>query len=126
MLAAAYFVLRLLKQANRGFVGQLVIEIRDENTGDKTSPQYKKLSAFKGKLLLHQLLQLAPELKETEKVIFKPGSNDRIVLQNGSSCTIEKSGRAIDATRPLEMKSGDRITVSLKQVDKTILIEYLV
>lgn len=126
LLAAAYFVLRLLKQANRGFVGQLVIEIRDENTGDKTSPQYKKLSAFKGKLLLHQLLQLAPELKETEKVVFKPGSNDRIVLYNGSSCTIEKSGRAIGEARPLEMKSGDRIAVSLKQVDKTILIEYLV
>ncbi|MGG1638789.1 vWA domain-containing protein [Paenibacillus sp. NRS-1760] len=126
LLAAAYFILRVLKQANRGFVGQLVIEIRDENTGDKTSPQYKKLTAFKGKLQLHQLLQLAPELKETDKVIFKPGSNDRIVLQNGSSCTIEKSGRAVDATRALEMKSGDRITVSLKQIDKTIFIEYLV
>jgi Ca-activated chloride channel family protein len=126
LLAAAYFILRVLKQANRGFVGQLVIEIRDENTGDKTSPQYKKLSAFKGKLQLHQLLQLAPELKETDKVIFKPGSNDRIVLQNGSSCTVEKSGRAVDATRELEMKSGDRITVSLKQIDKTIFIEYLV
>jgi Ca-activated chloride channel family protein len=126
LLAAAYFIMRLLKQANRGFVGQLVIEIRDENTGDKTSPQYKKLSAFKGKLMLHQLLQLAPELKETEKVVFKPGSNDRIVLQNGSTCTIEKSGRAIDATRDFEMKSGDRITVSLMQVDKTIFIEYLV
>lgn len=126
LLAAAYFIMRILKKANRGFVGQLVIEIRDENTGDKTSPQYKKLSAFKGKLMLHQLLQLAPELKETEKVIFKPGSNDRITLQNASSCTIEKSGRAIDATREFEMKSGDRITVSLKQVDKTIFIEYLV
>lgn len=126
LLTAAYYVLRLLKQANRGFVGQLVIEIRDENTGDKTSPQYKKLSAFKGKLLLHQLLQLAPELKETEKVVFKPGSNDRIVLHNASSCTIEKSGRAVDADRALEMKSGDRITVTLTQVDKTIFIEYLV
>ncbi|WP_138752113.1 vWA domain-containing protein [Paenibacillus sinopodophylli] len=126
VLAAAFFLTRLMKKANRGFVGQLVIEIRDENTGDKSSPQYKKLSAFKGKLLLHQLLQLAPELKETEKVIFKPGSNDRILLQNGSDCTIEKSGRAIDAAREFEMKSGDRITLSLKQVDKTIFIEYLV
>ncbi|CAM4479260.1 Mg-chelatase subunit ChlD [Paenibacillus endophyticus] len=126
VLAAAFFILRLLKKANRGFVGQLIIEIRDENTGDKTSPQYKKLSAFKGKLLLHQLLQLAPELKETEKVLFKPGSNDRIVLQNASLCTIEKAGRTIDASREFEMKSGDSITVSLKQVDKTIFIEYLV
>ncbi|NIK78262.1 Mg-chelatase subunit ChlD [Paenibacillus castaneae] len=126
LLAAAYYVLRMLKQANRGFVGQLVIEIRDENTGDKTSPQYKKLTAFKGKFNLHQLLQLAPELKETDAIIFKPGSNDRILLKNGSASTIEKSGRAVDATREYELKSGDRITVSLQQIDKTILIEYLV
>lgn len=126
LLAAAYFILRYLKQANRGFVGQLIIEIRDENTGDKTSPQYKKLSAFKGKLQLHQLLQLAPELKETDKIIFKPGSNDRITLHNGSTCMIEKSGRAIQADGEYELKSGDRIMVSLQQVDKTIFIEYLI
>ncbi len=124
--AAAWYAMRLYKQASRGFVGQLVLEIRDENTGDKTPPQYKKLSAFKGRLHLHQLLQLAPELKETEKVILRPASNDRIALQNGSICTIEKSGRTVDASRELEIKSGDRITVSLKQVDKTIYIEYLV
>lgn len=126
LLAAIYFILRYIKLANRGFVGQLVIEIRDENTGDKTSPQYKKLSTFKGSLKLHQLLQLAPELKETEKIIFKPSNNDRITLHNGSTCTIEKSGRAIQADGGYELKSGDRIMVSLQQVDKTIFIEYLI
>lgn len=126
LLVAIYFILRYIKQANRGFVGQLIIEIRDENTGDKTSPQYKKLSAFKGTLKLHQLLQLAPELKETDKIIFKPSNNDRITLHNGSTSTIEKSGRAIQADGGYELKSGDRIMVSLQQVDKTIFIEYLV
>ncbi len=115
-----------MKQASRGFVGQLVVEIRDENTGDKSFPQYKKLSSFKGKLHLHQLLQLAPELKETEKVLFLPGTNDRIRLLNQSGCTIERSGRALDASRGVELKSGDRITVALQQVDKTIFVEYLV
>ncbi|MBJ6360957.1 VWA domain-containing protein [Paenibacillus sp. GCM10012307] len=126
VLAAAYFIWRYMKQASRGFVGQLVVEIRDENTGDKSFPQYKKLSAFKGKLHLHQLLQLAPELKETEKIRFLPGSNDRIRLLNQSGCTIERSGRTLDASRGVELKSGDRITVALQQVDKTIFVEYLV
>lgn len=126
ILAAAYYVQRMLMQANRGFVGQLIIEIRDENTGDQTSPQYKKLTSFKGKFNLHQLLQLAPELKETEAIIFRPGSNDRILLRNGSTCTIEKSGRAINATSDFELKSGDRIVVPLQQIDKTIFIEFLV
>ncbi|GAF09803.1 hypothetical protein JCM16418_3959 [Paenibacillus pini JCM 16418] len=96
LAAAAYYILGAVKKANRGFVGQMVIEIRDENTGEKTYPQYKKLGAFRGKFNLHQLLQLAPELKDTEKVIFNPGKNDRIVLKNTSACTIEKSGRVIE------------------------------
>lgn len=124
--AAAYFILSALKKANRGFVGQMVIEIRDENTGEKTYPQYKKLTTFKGKFNLHQLLQLAPELKEADKILFTPGKNDRIVLKNTSTCTIERSGRVIDASGGVELKSGDRLSVSMQQVDKTISLEYLI
>lgn len=124
--AASYFILATVKKANRGFVGQIVIEIRDENTNEKSFPQYKKLTAFKGKFNLHQLLQLAPELKETEKIIFIPSKGDRIVLRNGSAVPIEKSGRAVDAAAGLELKSGDRVTLPLQQIDKTIFIEYLV
>ncbi|MGG3836660.1 vWA domain-containing protein [Paenibacillus thiaminolyticus] len=123
---AAGFLLAAWKKASRGFVGQMVIEIRDENTGEKTYPQYKKLTAFKGKFTLHQLLQMAPEFKETEKMVFMPGKSDRILLKNGSAGTVEKSGRAVDASRGLELKSGDRITVPLQQVDKTVWIEYIV
>lgn len=126
LLGAAYWIWGMMKERNRGFVGQMIIEIRDENTGDKSSPQYKRLSHFKGKFQLHQLLQLAPELKETEKIVFKPADKDRVVLLNGSLCKVEKSGRAVMDGRNLELQSGDRITVSLTQVDKTIYIEYLV
>ncbi len=120
-----WFLLRFLKQRNRGFVGQMVIEIRDENTGEKSYPQYKKLSTFRGRFNLHQLLQLAPELKETEQITFTPGNNDRILIRNGAESGIEKSGRSIDASKGYELKSGDRVTIALRQVDKTILLEYL-
>ncbi|WP_438348020.1 vWA domain-containing protein [Paenibacillus sp. FA6] len=126
ILAAAYFILAAVKKANRGFVGQMVIEIRDENTGEKTYPQYKKLNGFKGKVNLHQLLQLAPELRETEKIIFEPSKNDWLLLKNGSTVNIEKSGRVMDASKGLDIKGGDRISLSLQSVDKTIMIEYLV
>lgn len=79
--AAAFWLLR--SKANRGFVGQMVVEVLDTNTGEKTYPQYKKLSDFRGKFTLHQLLQLAPELKESEKLVFTPGTNDRLLLRNG-------------------------------------------
>ncbi|UHA75957.1 VWA domain-containing protein [Paenibacillus sp. 481] len=123
---AAYFAYAAYKKTTRGFVGQLVIEIRDENTGEKTHPQYRKLTGFKGKFNLHQVLQLAAELKETDKIVFVPSKNDRIMLRSGADSTIEKSGRAIDTSSGYELKSGDRITVPLRNVDKTILIEYLV
>ncbi|MEK3968595.1 MULTISPECIES: vWA domain-containing protein [Paenibacillus] len=121
---AAWYVLN--KKSARGFVGQLVVEVKDSNTGEKTYPQYKKLAGFKGKFTLHQLLQLAPELKESETVIFTPAKNDRLLLRSGEGVTVERSGRAADASRGLELKSGDRVSVSLQTVDKTIYLEYLV
>lgn len=122
--AAAWYVLN--KKSARGFVGQLVTEVKDGNTGEKTYPQYKKLSGFRGKFTLHQLLQLAPELKESESIIFTPAKNDRLLLRSGEGITVERSGRAADASRGLELKSGDRVSVSLNTVDKTIYLEYLV
>ncbi|MDO3412736.1 vWA domain-containing protein [Saccharibacillus sp. CPCC 101409] len=127
LAAIVFFLMRYLKKANKGFVGQMVIEIRDENTGERSYPQYKKLNTYKGRFNLHQLLQLAPELKETENIVFTPGSEDRIVLRSSADgIPIEKSGRVVDATRGAELKSGDRITVPVNQVGKTILVEYLV
>lgn len=126
LLAAAVVLWMLRKQRTRGFVGQLVVEVLDGNTGEKTYPQYKKLSAFRGKFTLHQLLQLAPELKESEQVVFTPGKNDRLLLRSGDGISVEKSGRVADSSRGLELKSGDRISVPLQTVDKTILLEYLI
>ncbi|WP_339317415.1 vWA domain-containing protein [Paenibacillus sp. FSL R10-2734] len=125
LIAAAVWYL-LNKKSARGFVGQLVVEVKDGNTGEKTYPQYKKLAGFRGKFTLHQLLQLAPELKESESIIFTQAKNDRLLLRSGEGVTVERSGRAADASRGLELKSGDRISVSLNTVDKTIYLEYLV
>jgi hypothetical protein len=122
----AWFLMGWLKRKNRGFVGQIIVEIRDENTGDKSYPQYKKLASFRGRFHLHQLLQLDPELKETEKYIFTPSNGDRIIIRNTAGGTLEKSGRAVDASSGVELKNGDRLSIPLQQADKTILIEYLV
>lgn len=121
-----WFLLGWLKRKNRGFVGQMVVEIRDENTGDKSYPQYKKLASFRGRFHLHQLLQLDPELKETEKYVFTPSNGDRIIIRNTAGGTLEKSGRTVDASSGVELKNGDRLSIPLQQADITILIEYLV
>ncbi|QYK67113.1 vWA domain-containing protein [Paenibacillus sp. S02] len=125
LLVAAYFIWKAVKKANRGFVGQIVLEIRDENTGEKTYPQYKKLNTFRGKFNLHQLLQLAPEFAGTDKVVFTPANQDRIIVHSTPEITIEKSGRAVDTGNGLELKNGDRLTIPLASVDKTILLEFI-
>ncbi|MGW8441537.1 vWA domain-containing protein [Paenibacillus sp. S33] len=125
LLVAAYFIWKAVKKANRGFVGQIVLEIRDENTGEKTYPQYKKLNTFRGKFNLHQLLQLAPEFAATDKVVFTPANQDRIIVRSTPEITIEKSGRAVDTGNGLELKNGDRLTIPLASVDKTILLEFI-
>ncbi|MDP4097296.1 VWA domain-containing protein [Paenibacillus sp. P96] len=125
LLAAAFFIWKYFKKASRGFVGQMVVEVRDENTGEKSYPQYRKLSGFRGKFNLHQLMQLAPEFAETEKVVFTPASGDRLTVRSTSDLTLEKSGRAVDASRGVELKNGDRLSIPLGSAGKTIFLEYL-
>ncbi|MGG1659069.1 vWA domain-containing protein [Brevibacillus sp. NRS-1366] len=126
IIGGGLYALSLWRKANKGFAGQIAIEIVDEDTGDKSNPQYKKLNAFKGKVRLHQLLQLAPEFAETEKVIFLPGKNDTLIIENRSSCRIEKAGRVLDVSRGKELKKNDRIKISLTNVNKSVFVDYIV
>ncbi|QRG67601.1 vWA domain-containing protein [Brevibacillus choshinensis] len=124
--AVVLYVLSIWRKANKGFAGQVAIEIVDEDTGDKSNPQYKKLNSFKGKVRLHQLLQLAPEFQETDKVIFLPGKNDTLIVENRSSCRIEKAGRVLDMSQGKELKKNDRIKISLSSVNKSVFVDYIV
>lgn len=126
LIGAGLYALSIYRKANKGFAGQIAIEIVDEDTGEKSNPQYKKLNAFKGKVKLHQLLQLAPEFAETEKVIFLPGKNDTLIIENRSSCRIEKAGRVLDASKGKELKKNDRIKISLTNVNKSLYVDYIV
>ncbi|MFN0225921.1 MULTISPECIES: VWA domain-containing protein [Paenibacillus] len=123
--AAVLFAMAQWRRANRGFFGQIVIEIKDEDTGERTSPQYRKLNAFKGKVTLHQLLQLAPEFAETGDLVLRPGPSDTLLLQNRTPAVIEKGGRIFDAAQPKEVRAGDRLRVTLSQVNKSVTLEYI-
>jgi len=124
-IAALLVLFSRMRKANRGFFGQLVVEIRDENTGERLSPQYRKLNAFKGRFRLHQLLQLAPEYAETDKIYFEPGKEDTLVLYNRSGCRIERSGRAVEAAKGIELRKNDRVRILLQNVNKSIQLEYI-
>lgn len=123
--ALASLLFAKIKQAKRGFSGQIIVEIKDDNTGERTNPQYKKLKGFKGKFHMNQLLSLAPGFSETEQILFKPAAGDKLLVFNKSHCTVEKGGRAIDAKKGYEIKKNDRLRIVLKKVNKSIFIEYI-
>ncbi|GLI06096.1 hypothetical protein YDYSG_21260 [Paenibacillus tyrfis] len=125
LAGGALYALSVYRKANKGFVGQLVIEVKDEDTGERTNPQYRKLNAFKGKVSLHQLLQLAPEFAETQNIVFRPGPNDTVLLHNATPCVVEKGGRVFDAAKGKEIRANDRIKIALQNVNKSISVEYL-
>ncbi|WP_127460336.1 vWA domain-containing protein [Paenibacillus elgii] len=125
LAGAVLYALSAYRKANKGFVGQLVIEVKDEDTGERTNPQYRKLNAFKGKVTLHQLLQLAPEFAETQNIVFRPGPNDTVLLHNATPCVVEKGGRVFDAAKGKEIRANDRIKIALQNVNKSISVEYL-
>ncbi|NHN33006.1 VWA domain-containing protein [Paenibacillus agricola] len=125
LAAVGLYLFSRWKQANKGFFGQMVIEVKDEDTGERTSPQYRKLNAFRGKFELHQLLQLAPEFAETKQILFKPGPGDTVIMFNQSGCVIEKGGRLFDAAQGKELRNNDRIKILLQNVNKSITVEYL-
>ena len=103
----------------------MAIDIKDENTKKMLgTTQYRKISTYKGKVNLHQLLQLIPEYKEAEKIIFEQGKNDKLIIKNYSACTIEKFGRIIDASKGFELKNKDIIIITLKNVPVSINLEY--
>ncbi|OLS33936.1 VWA domain-containing protein [Bacillus sp. MRMR6] len=125
ILFIAITIYLMVKRPKRGFTGQMIVEIKNEDTGERSNPQYKKLKTFKGKLRLHQLLSLAPEFSETEQIIFKPIAGDTLLMTNASDCTIERSGRAIDARKGQQIKRNDRLRIVLKKANKSIYIEYI-
>jgi Ca-activated chloride channel homolog len=125
VLVAAVLAFKLIGGKPKGFSGQFVIEIKDEDTGERTNPKFRKLNAFKGKFQLHQIIGLQAELAETNQIIIKPNTGDSLLLINNSNCTIEKSGRAIDAKKGQQIKKSDRLRVVLKNVNKSIYIEYI-
>lgn len=126
VLALAAVAVRMwMKKSSRGFVGQLILEIRNEDTGERSTPQYKKLNLYKGRFNLHMLLQLAPEFSDTKDILFRPGKGDYLVLVNQSACEIEKSGRVADASKGLDLHFNDRIKITVKQTHKSITLEYI-
>jgi uncharacterized protein YegL len=116
-------ILKRRSQANRGFSGKLVMEIRNEDTGVSSEPQYMKMKKFKGEFYLGQMFVIGPELEEANQISFKPLTENSLLLLNQSPCTIEKDGEVIDAETGQRLKRNDKLRIILEQGHRSIYIE---
>lgn len=120
-----FFVLPFIKNANRPLIGQLVIKVIDTDSNKIIStPQYRRLDEYKGKVSLFDVLRLEPlsDYVETEKIFFTRGKYDSVIIRNLSQCIIQNQYSTIDAKKGYTMKQNDEITVILNNVPKSIQI----
>ncbi|QCJ44163.1 VWA domain-containing protein [Bacillus sp. S3] len=122
LLAVIISIMAKRKKSRFGFSGQLIIEIKDESTGEWTNPQIKKLKAFKGEFCLNQLFSLEPEFKATDHITFVPITDNTLLFINTTKVQIEMGDVTIDAESGHRLRRNDKMRIRLADVNKSIYI----
>ncbi|TDL73862.1 VWA domain-containing protein [Rhodococcus qingshengii] len=113
------------RKGKRGFYGQIVLEFKDEETGELSQPQYEKLKAFKGEFSLRKLFKLSGEFTETDQINFVPLTDFALLLLNKSDCVIEMNGEQIDEEEYHRFRPNDKLRIFLKEANKSIYIKII-
>ncbi|AWI05309.1 VWA domain-containing protein [Clostridium drakei] len=114
------------KKRVQGF-GRVELNIKDENTDEMLPPQFRNLDGYVGSFTLFEVLSLKEEYKETEDIKFIFKNDDSLEILNKSKCVIQKSGRKLENGENGEnitMYNGNKITVFLNNVSKSIVVEF--
>lgn len=104
--------------------GQMMVQIKDEETGKISLPQYKDLSNFKGPFSIHNLLDLNPDYEETSKILLKAKDSQNLILTNNSQCSIESHGIKVDASKGFTIKNNDKIEIIIINRKQIISMKY--
>ena len=120
---AIFFITRLIKKKNKSLVGQVVLIVKEKD-GTESSPRFRHLNDYKGKVSIFELLSEKPEFAETNNIHLLPGKLDNIIIKNLSNVQLEQFGEIIDAKNGYELNKNDKITIFLQGSDKNITLEY--
>jgi Ca-activated chloride channel homolog len=124
LAAAPFFTFPTSKgRRKRGFYGQIVMKIKDEETGELTKPQFEKLKAFRGEFSLRELFKLPQEFTETEQINFVPLTDFALLIFNKSNCRIEMNGVEIDGEEYHRFRPNDKLLIFLKEANKSIHVQ---
>ncbi|MEC1523500.1 VWA domain-containing protein [Neobacillus niacini] len=107
-----------------GFFGQIMIEIRDEETGELFEAKNEKLKGFKGEFNLPQLFKLPQEFTETDQINFIPLTDFALLIFNKSNCVIEMNGVAVEDEYQ-RFRPNDTVRIVLKEANKSIYVRII-
>lgn len=127
VLVAAILIggaLALVKKKRVQGFGRVELNIKDENTDEMLPPQFRNLDGYVGSFTLFEVLSLKEEYKETEYIKFIFRNDDSLEILNKSKCVIQKSGRKLENGENITMYNGNKITVFLNNVSKSIVVEF--
>ncbi|WP_027623026.1 vWA domain-containing protein [Clostridium lundense] len=117
----------IMKMAKRkrvhGF-GRVEIKIKDETTNEILQPQFRSLKGYRGSFSLFEVLGLKEEYEETEGARFIFRNDDSIELVNKSECVVQKSGRKLNKDSNVRLYNGNKVTVVLNKISKSVTVEF--
>lgn len=124
LLAAGLLIKRKIARDNISPAGQMLVKIKNEETGSTSSEEYIDISDFKGDFSVFEILRSNPEYAETSKVMLKAKDEETLILTNSSQCTIESGGKEIDASKGHLIKLNDTIEVITPERKQIISMKY--
>ncbi|MFL0197574.1 vWA domain-containing protein [Clostridium sp. WILCCON 0269] len=119
-----YIIASLMRKKRIGGFGRIELNVRDENTGEVLSPQFRNLDGYVGSFTLFDVLGLKEEYSETESIKFIFKNDDSIELINKSDCTLQRSGKMLENHLKIRLYNGNKVKVFLNKVPKSIMIEF--
>ncbi len=124
ILVTLMFSFTRKRKGKRGFYGQIVFEIKDEETGELSKPKFEKLKGQKEDFNLPQLFKLSPEFSETDQINFIPLTDFALLIFNKSNCKIEMNGIEIEGDYQ-RFRPNDTVRIILKEANKSIYVRII-
>lgn len=121
-----FIVIRKLR-GNRptNMVGSFGIEVRNNDTYETEPPQYRELYSFGKKANFHQIIGFRDEFTETKAIVVQSANNGLRLINTSNMCTVELDGELLDSNKKANFNIGDAFTVTLSNINKTIIVRYI-
>lgn len=124
LLAAGLLIKRKRDRDNMVPAAQMLVQIKDMETGKTSEPEYLDMGNFKGTFSVFEILNSNPTYAETGKIMLKAKDEETLMLTNSSECTIEKDGVELEPAKEHLIKLNDTIKITIPGGKQIISMKY--